>query len=113
MGSDVGMLVDEEEGKERLREMKGLCCFFILLFTTSAHLFLAFTFRNTKRFEITNQRHLYTPIARFSPTSNAIFPNLKNGTIFGSVASRPYTIKDDSPGRGQDAAQDAQAVDAS
>jgi hypothetical protein len=39
------------ERKERSRENKGLYCFFILLFMTGAHLFLTFTFRNTKRFE--------------------------------------------------------------
>jgi len=65
--SDVDMLVDDEERKERSRETKGLCCFFILLFMTGAHLFLTFTFRNTKLFEITSQRHLYTSISRFSP----------------------------------------------
>jgi len=95
--------------------MKGLCCFFILLFMMGAHLFLALslTFRNTKHFELTCQQRLYTPIARFPPTSNAIFLNLKDGTIFGSAASRPYNIRElqrrltTKTGRGQDAAQDA------
>ena len=91
MESDADMLVNDEERKERSQGMKGLCCFFIFLFMTGAHLFLAFTFRNTKRFKITCQRHLCTPIACFPPTSNAIFPNLKNGTIFGCAA---YNIRE-------------------
>lgn len=32
-----------------------------------------FIFRNTKCLEITNQQHLYTPVARLSPTSKGIF----------------------------------------
>ena len=35
-----------------------------------------FHLRNTKRFEITPQQHIYTPVARFSSTSNAISPKL-------------------------------------
>ena len=74
MESDADMLVNDEERKERSQEMKGLCCFFIILFMTGAHLFLAFTFRNTKRFKITCQRHLCIPIARFPPHPMQSFP---------------------------------------
>jgi len=36
----------------------------------------SFHLKNTKRLEITRQQHLYTPVARFSSTSNAISPKL-------------------------------------
>jgi len=78
--------------KGRSREIKGLCCFFIYLlipfcspivvfffilsFTMVAHLSIFFHLRNTKRFQITRQQHLYTPVACFSSTSNAISPRL-------------------------------------
>ena len=112
---DIDMSVDDEERKGRSTEMKSLCCF---LFSRSQWA-LIYTFSNTKRFEITSQQHLYTPITCFSPASNPISPNFNNEIIFGATASRPYNIRErqrrltTKARRGQDAAEDAQAVDAS
>jgi len=67
---DVDMFVDDEERRERSREIQSLCCF-LLLFFFCCFLFSRRSFfisRNTKRFEITGQQHLYTP-TRFLSTS--------------------------------------------
>jgi len=88
---DMDMFVDDEERKERSREIHGLCCFLLLFIVFFILSTLILYLRNTKRFKITSQQHLHTLISRFSPTSGSISSNFKNRAIFVAMASRPYS----------------------
>ena len=95
---DMDMFVDDEERKERSREIHGLCCFLLLFIVFFILSTLILYLRNTKRFKITSQQHLHTLISRFSPTSGSISSNFKNRAIFVAMASRPYISGDYSGG---------------
>jgi len=79
---------------EERREIEGNSEF--VFFSSSSHLSLFFyslvhdghsffIFRNTKRLEIASQQHLYTPVAHFSPTSNATFQLVKIRQVSSDV----------------------------